>query len=76
MHEHPSGGWFLLATGLVLAGIGLVWILLPHVPWLGRLPGDINIDRGQWRFYFPLTTCLLLSALLSVLMWLMRRWIA
>jgi hypothetical protein len=38
--------------GLVIAAIGLVWVLAPAVPWLGRLPGDIRIESGNFRFYF------------------------
>ena len=44
-----------------------------RVPWLGRLPGDIFIQRGNFSFYFPLTACLLISALLSLLFFLLRR---
>ena len=62
----------LLALGLVLAGIGLVWILAPSIPWLGRLPGDIRIEGENFRFYFPLVTCLLLSPLLSLALWVIR----
>ncbi len=72
MNEHVSVGWLLLVLGLVLAGIGLVWLLVPSIPWLGRLPGDIRIETGNARLYFPLMTCLLLSLLLSLLMWLVR----
>ncbi len=62
----------LLVLGLVIAGAGLVWILAPSVPWLGRLPGDIRIERENFRFYFPLVTCLLVSVLLSLVVWLIR----
>jgi hypothetical protein len=60
----------LLIFGLVIAGMGLIWILVPSIPWLGRLPGDIRVERDNFRFYFPLTTCLLLSALLSLALWI------
>jgi hypothetical protein len=62
----------LLVLGLVIAGVGLIWILAPSVPWLGRLPGDIRIEGENYRFYFPLTTCLLLSVLLSLAVWVAR----
>ena len=62
----------LLVLGLVLAGVGLVWILVPSIPWLGRLPGDIRIERENFRFYFPLVTCLLLSLVLSLVVWVIR----
>lgn len=70
--EPSSFGWVLLLLGLVIAGIGLIWLLVPSVPWLGRLPGDIRIESDHSRFYFPLTTCLLLSLILSLVMWLIR----
>ena len=72
MNEHASFGWMLLILGLVIAGTGLVWLLVPSIPWLGRLPGDIRIERENVRFYFPLVRCLLLSLLLSLVLWLMR----
>ena len=57
---------------LVIAGVGLVWILAPSLPWLGRLPGDIRIEGKNFRFYFPLVTCLLFSLALSLVLWLIR----
>lgn len=62
----------LLVLGLVIAGVGLVWTLAPSVPWLGRLPGDIRIERENFGFYFPLVTCLLVSLALSLVVWLFR----
>jgi Protein of unknown function (DUF2905) len=62
----------LLVLGLVIAGVGLVWILAPSIPWLGRLPGDIRIERENFHFYFPLVTCLLLSLVLSLVVWVIR----
>lgn len=72
MREHASFGWMLLILGLVIAGVGLVWILVPSIPWLGRLPGDIRIEGENVRFYFPLMSCLLLSLLLSLVLWFIR----
>ncbi len=59
-------------VGLVLAGIGLIWVLAPNLPRLGRLPGDIVIERENSRFYFPIVTCIVISAVLSLIMWLIR----
>jgi Protein of unknown function (DUF2905) len=70
MSIHP--GWTLVFLGLVLAGVGVVWILAPSIPWLGRLPGDISIERENFRFYFPLMTCLLLSGILTLIFWVVR----
>ncbi len=72
MSNESNFGWLLLFLGLGIAGLGLAWLLVPSVPWLGRLPGDIRIETENSRFYFPLTTCLLLSVLLSLVLWLVR----
>lgn len=69
MH-HP--GWTLVVIGGLIVVIGLVWLLAPSIPWLGRLPGDIVIERENFRFYFPITTCVLLSLVLTGIMWLLR----
>jgi hypothetical protein len=69
---HTGFGWLLLILGLILAGIGLVWIVAPAIPWLGRLPGDIRFEGKNTRVYFPLLTCLLLSLLLSLALWVIR----
>ncbi len=68
--RHP--GWLLVVAGLVICGIGFVWIFGPSIPGLGRLPGDIAIERGNSRFYFPVTTCLVVSALLTFVLWVVR----
>jgi hypothetical protein len=65
-------GWMLVIVGLVVAGIGLIWVLAPGFPTLGRLPGDIVIERGNSRFYFPIMTCILISIVLSLVTWLIR----
>ncbi|WP_372523558.1 DUF2905 domain-containing protein [Sulfuricaulis sp.] len=62
----------LVTLGIFLVIVGVAW------PWLaklglGRLPGDIVIERGNYRFYFPLTTMILLSLFLSLLLWLFRK---
>jgi hypothetical protein len=72
MDNPPSLGWVLLVGGLVIAGVGLIWLLVPSIPWLGRLPGDIRMKGDNYRFYFPVVTCLLLSLLLSVIVWVIQ----
>ena len=62
----------LILVGLALLVIGLAWPWLGKLP-LGRLPGDIIIDRPSFKLYLPITTMILLSALLSLLLWLFRR---
>jgi hypothetical protein len=65
-------GGLLLTLGVLLVLLGAVMMWAPSVPWLGRLPGDIRIERDGFGFYLPLTTCLLLSLALSGLLWLLR----
>lgn len=65
-------GRWLITLGLILVALGLLWPLLQK-SGLGRLPGDIVIERGNSRFYFPITTSILASLLLSLLLWLFRR---
>ncbi len=66
-------GKSLVLLGLVLVVAGAALWASPSVPFLGRLPGDIYIRRGNFSFYFPLTTCILVSALLSLLFFALRR---
>jgi len=63
---------FLVIAGLVLVAAGLLWPFLQKAG-LGRLPGDILIRRENWHFYFPLTTSLLLSLVISLLLWLFNK---
>ena len=71
--EFQPLGRALLLLGVVFAGLGVVLLFGPRIPWLGRLPGDIVIQREGFSFYFPLTSCLLASALISLALWLMGR---
>lgn len=66
-------GRFLVVIGAAIALVGVALMLVGRVPWLGRLPGDIHIQRGNWSFYFPLATSLVLSVLLSLIFWLLGR---
>jgi len=63
--------WLIIA-GLVLILIGLLWPWLSKLP-LGRLPGDIAVQKDGFSFYFPLMTSLVISVLLSILIWLFNR---
>jgi uncharacterized membrane protein len=62
----------LIVAGIILLVIGLAWPLITR-SGLGRLPGDIVVERGNFRFYFPIVTSLLISAILTVVVWLFRR---
>jgi Protein of unknown function (DUF2905) len=66
-------GKALVALGLLIALAGVVLMLVGRVPWLGRLPGDIHIERGSFSFYFPLATSLLLSVVLTLLLYIVGR---
>jgi hypothetical protein len=63
---------FLIGLGLVILLAGIAWPVLSRIG-IGRLPGDIFIQRGNSSFYFPIVTCIVLSVVLSVLMWLFNR---
>jgi hypothetical protein len=70
MHEL---GKILVITGIFLAAIGALLWLGNGKMWLGHLPGDIHYSKGNFSFYFPIATCLLISALLTLLLWLFRK---
>jgi len=59
-------GRYLMLAGALLVLVGAFFYLGGRLPWLGRLPGDISVRKGNVQFYFPLATCLLLSLLLSL----------
>ena len=68
-------GKLLVIAGLVIAAVGvLLWSGIGR-DWLGRLPGDINYTnaRGNFSFHFPIVTCLILSAVLTLIFWLFRK---
>ncbi len=68
----PALGRSLIVLGLVIAGVGVVLLLADKIPWLGRLPGDIVVKRDNWSFYFPLTTSIVISVVLSLILYLFR----
>jgi hypothetical protein len=63
---------FLIGLGLVILIAGIAWPLLSRIG-LGRLPGDILVQRGGTTFFFPLATCIIVSVVLSALFWLFNR---
>ena len=62
----------LIIAGIAVLAIGLAWPLFSKLP-LGRLPGDFVIDRPGMKVFFPLTTMLLISGVVSLVLWLLRR---
>lgn len=67
-------GKILVIAGLIAIIAGLIlWLSGDKLNWLGRLPGDIRIEKENTRIYFPITTMILLSLLFSAVMWIIRR---
>ena len=66
-------GRLLIVLGVVIAMLGVVIVMVGRVPWLGRLPGDIHVERGNWSFHFPIVTSLLLSLVLTLLFYFIGR---
>ena len=66
-------GKMLFVVGLIMAVAGLLLWSGVGKGWLGRLPGDIQYSKGNFSFYFPIVTCLLLSLLITLALWLFRR---
>lgn len=68
----PLAKIFILA-GIIITGIGVLFLFIDKVPWLGRLPGDIHIEKDNFSFYFPVTTCIILSIIISIIFFIMTK---
>ncbi|MEE8190239.1 MAG: DUF2905 domain-containing protein [Candidatus Scalindua sediminis] len=66
-------GKLFIFIGLLLVVIGIVFIVGNKIPFIGKLPGDIAIERNNFNFYFPLTTCIIISIILSLIFWLLGK---
>lgn len=66
-------GKALIVFGLLIAAVGVLLTFAGRIPWLGRLPGDIYIKRDNFTFYFPLATSIILSVVISLILWLLRK---
>ncbi|HEY1724786.1 MAG TPA: DUF2905 domain-containing protein [Steroidobacteraceae bacterium] len=64
--------FWLIIAGCILIALGLLWPLLPGLG-LGRLPGDIAIHRRGFELYFPITTCIIVSIVVSLILWCLRK---
>ncbi len=75
MNGFGSLGRTLIGLGLLLVVVGALVLVAERFPGLriGRLPGDIRVERGNFRFYFPLATSILLSVVLTLVLWLLGR---
>jgi uncharacterized protein HemY len=63
----------LIYLGLILVVLGIIVALAGKFPWLGHLPGDIYIQRERFSFYFPLATCILISVIVTLVLYFLRR---
>jgi len=63
-------GKILVLIGLTIVGFGVLLMFFDRIPYIGKLPGDIHMKKDNFQFYFPITTSILLSVLLSLIMWL------
>ncbi len=66
-------GKIIIFFGLLLIVIGFVFMLGSKLPFIGKLPGDIAIERQNYSFYFPVTTCIIISIILSFILWLFSK---
>ena len=66
-------GKLLVVMGIVITLVGVLMLLGGRLGWLGRLPGDIHVERGNWSFHFPIVTSLLLSLVLTLIFYLLGR---
>jgi hypothetical protein len=73
MLDGPHLGKLLIVIGLLIAGIGCVLLIAAKIPWLGRFPGDIFYRGKNFSVYFPLMTSLILSVILSLILWFINR---
>jgi hypothetical protein len=73
MSDFSGLGRILIVIGLVIAGIGLAMVLAGKIPWLGKLPGDFFFRGKNFSFYFPLTTSIVISVILTLILWLINK---
>lgn len=73
MFDFSNVGRFLVVVGLIIAGIGFALIFAGKIPWLGRLSGDFFFRGKNFSFYLPLTTSILISVILTLILWFINR---
>jgi len=69
----PELGKLFVFLGILLIVIGLIVIMGNNIPFLGKLPGDITVEKKGFVFYFPVVTCIMVSIILSIIFWLFGR---
>ena len=73
MLDFSGFGKILIIIGLVIAGLGLLFLLGGKIPWLGKLPGDFYYKGKNVTFYFPLATCIIISVILTIILMFINR---
>ena len=66
-------GKILIFIGLLLAILGIIFVIGNKIPFIGKLPGDIAVERKNYSFYLPVTTCIIISIVISFVLWLFSR---
>ena len=67
-------GKYLVVTGIIILTAGvLIYFFHDKMQWIGRLPGDIRVEKPNFKFYFPITTMILVSVLISLILWMLRK---
>ena len=66
-------GKILIIFGLIMIAVGILFIFAGKISWFGKLPGDICLQKKNFSFYFPITTCILLSIIISFIIWLLGK---
>lgn len=68
-----QAGKIIIVAGIIIILIGLIFYFFGnHLKFIGKLPGDIRVQKENFSFYFPVVTCLLISALITIVLWLIR----
>jgi hypothetical protein len=75
MFNFETFGKILLIIGTLIIISGILFIFWPKIPFLGKLPGDFLIQKGNFQFFFPLVTCLIISVVLTIVINLIIRWL-
>ncbi len=73
MGELSAFGKIIIGLGILMIIIGGLFVIGGKIPFIGRLPGDITIQKKNFSFYFPITTCIIISIIFSLIMWLLRK---
>ena len=66
-------GKTLIILGCIIAAAGVLLVFSGKIPWLGKLPGDIYVKRENFSVFFPVTTCILISIIISLILWLIKK---